>query len=87
MATQMFEGKGHAAVYQKYRFAPGKELQQTILTYLQEKVSGVWPGSRKKQGSGICGSVTLVGATRKNKLIGLKARSGHRRAFLWVVPC
>ncbi|KFO88032.1 Putative methyltransferase, partial [Buceros rhinoceros silvestris] len=37
MATQMFEGKGHAAVYQKYRFAPGKELQQTILTYLQEK--------------------------------------------------
>ncbi|NWI24478.1 GTOMC protein, partial [Sula dactylatra] len=37
MATQMFEGRGHAAVYQKYRFAPGKELQQTILTYLQEK--------------------------------------------------
>ncbi|XP_053925947.1 putative methyltransferase DDB_G0268948 isoform X5 [Cuculus canorus] len=37
MATQMFEGKGHAAVYQKYRFAPGKELQQTILTYLKEK--------------------------------------------------
>ncbi|XP_027746152.1 putative methyltransferase DDB_G0268948 [Empidonax traillii] len=37
MSTQMFEGKGHAAVYQKYRFAPGKELQQTILAYLQEK--------------------------------------------------
>ncbi|NXM68745.1 TMT1 methyltransferase, partial [Serilophus lunatus] len=37
MSTQMFEGKGHAAVYQKYRFAPGKELQQTILSYLQEK--------------------------------------------------
>ncbi|NXG91628.1 CRG1 methyltransferase, partial [Stercorarius parasiticus] len=37
MATQMFEGRGHAAVYQKYRFAPGKELQQTILSYLQEK--------------------------------------------------
>ncbi|KAL2302601.1 hypothetical protein Nmel_010030 [Mimus melanotis] len=37
MATQMFEGKGHAAVYQKYRFAPGKELKQTILSYLQEK--------------------------------------------------
>lgn len=56
MATQMFEGRGHAAVYQKYRFAPGKELQQAILTYLQEKVSGVWPGCRgKNQGSGICG--------------------------------
>lgn len=40
MATQMFEGRGHAAIYQKYRFAPGKELQQTILSYLQEKVSG-----------------------------------------------
>ncbi|XP_008927248.2 putative methyltransferase DDB_G0268948 [Manacus vitellinus] len=37
MTTQMFEGRGHAAVYQKYRFAPGKELQQTILAYLQEK--------------------------------------------------
>ncbi|XP_056351741.1 putative methyltransferase DDB_G0268948 [Oenanthe melanoleuca] len=37
MATQMFEGKGHAAVYQKYRFAPGKELKQTILSYLREK--------------------------------------------------
>uniref|UniRef100_A0A8B9MFD6 Methyltransferase type 11 domain-containing protein n=1 Tax=Accipiter nisus TaxID=211598 RepID=A0A8B9MFD6_9AVES len=37
MATQMFEGRGHAAVYQKYRFAPGKELQQAILAYLQEK--------------------------------------------------
>ncbi|NXW60910.1 CRG1 methyltransferase, partial [Eurystomus gularis] len=37
MATQMFEGKGHAAVYQKYRFAPGKELRETILTYLREK--------------------------------------------------
>ncbi|KAM6129561.1 putative methyltransferase [Pterocles gutturalis] len=37
MATQMFEGRGHAAIYQKYRFAPGNELQQTILTYLQEK--------------------------------------------------
>ncbi|KFP89739.1 Putative methyltransferase, partial [Apaloderma vittatum] len=39
MATQMFEGRGHAAVYQKYRFAPGKELKQTILSYLQEKAS------------------------------------------------
>ncbi|NWU98058.1 TMT1 methyltransferase, partial [Upupa epops] len=37
MATQMFEGRGHAAVYQKYRFEPGKELRQTILNYLQEK--------------------------------------------------
>ncbi|XP_067994119.1 putative methyltransferase DDB_G0268948 [Melanerpes formicivorus] len=37
MSTQMFEGRGHAAVYQKYRFAPGKELQETILTYVQEK--------------------------------------------------
>ncbi|XP_009995309.1 PREDICTED: putative methyltransferase DDB_G0268948 [Chaetura pelagica] len=37
MATQMFEGRGHAAVYQKYRFAPGEELQRAILTYLQEK--------------------------------------------------
>ncbi|XP_062434665.1 putative methyltransferase DDB_G0268948 [Rhea pennata] len=37
MATQLFEGKGHAAVYQKYRFAPGEDLQQTILSYLKEK--------------------------------------------------
>ncbi|XP_065525806.1 putative methyltransferase DDB_G0268948 [Lathamus discolor] len=37
MATQMFEAREHAAIYQKYRFAPGKELQRTILTYLQEK--------------------------------------------------
>lgn len=33
------------------------------------------------------GSVTLVGATGKNKSIGLKARCGHRRAFPGVVPC
>lgn len=37
MATQLFEGREHAAVYQKYRFAPGEELKQTILTYLREK--------------------------------------------------
>uniref|UniRef100_A0A8C3UCL1 Methyltransferase type 11 domain-containing protein n=1 Tax=Catharus ustulatus TaxID=91951 RepID=A0A8C3UCL1_CATUS len=37
MATKRFEGREHAAVYQKYRFAPGKELKQTILSYLQEK--------------------------------------------------
>ncbi|XP_057268320.1 putative methyltransferase DDB_G0268948 [Pezoporus wallicus] len=37
MATQMFETRGHAAIYQKYRFAPGKELQRTILSYLREK--------------------------------------------------
>lgn len=40
MAAQMFEGTQHAAVYLKYRFAPGKELKDTILNYLQEKVSG-----------------------------------------------
>nr|XP_047914478.1 putative methyltransferase DDB_G0268948 isoform X2 [Anser cygnoides] len=37
MATQMFEGRGHAAVYQKYRFSPGEELQGAILGYLREK--------------------------------------------------
>ncbi|NXL86766.1 CRG1 methyltransferase, partial [Alectura lathami] len=37
MAAQMFEGTRHAAVYQKYRFAPGKELKETILAYVQEK--------------------------------------------------
>ena len=37
MATQMFEGTQHAAVYLKYRFAPGKELKDIILAYLQEK--------------------------------------------------
>lgn len=55
MSAQMFEGKGHAAVYQKYRFAPGKELQEAILTYLQEKVSRVRPGCGNKEGSAICG--------------------------------
>ncbi|XP_042730844.1 putative methyltransferase DDB_G0268948 [Lagopus leucura] len=37
MAAQMFEGTQHAAIYLKYRFAPGKELKDTILAYLQEK--------------------------------------------------
>ncbi|NXO05099.1 TMT1 methyltransferase, partial [Rhinopomastus cyanomelas] len=37
MATQMFEGRGHAAVYQKYRFEPGEELRRVILSYLKEK--------------------------------------------------
>ncbi|KFW01180.1 Putative methyltransferase, partial [Eurypyga helias] len=50
MATQMFEGRGHAAVYQKYRFAPGRELQRTILAYLQEKVGRIRPGCRAKHG-------------------------------------
>lgn len=50
MATQLFEGREHAAVYQKYRFAPGEELKQTILTYLQEKVRGVWSGCRGEKG-------------------------------------
>lgn len=49
MATQLFEGREHAAVYQKYRFAPGEELKQTILTYLREKVRGVWSGCRGKK--------------------------------------
>ena len=44
MATQMFEGTQHAAVYLKYRFAPGKELKDIILAYLQEKVSGAQLG-------------------------------------------
>lgn len=43
MATQMFEGRGHAAVYQKYRFSPGEELQGAILGYLREKVSRARP--------------------------------------------
>lgn len=43
MATQMFEGRGHAAVYQKYRFSPGEELRGAILGYLREKVSRAQP--------------------------------------------
>ncbi|XP_066543454.1 putative methyltransferase DDB_G0268948 [Amia ocellicauda] len=37
MATRMFEGKHHATLYQKYRFAPPDELKTLILDYLDKK--------------------------------------------------
>lgn len=38
MTHRLFEGREHAAVYQKYRFAPPGELKEMILQYLDEKV-------------------------------------------------
>lgn len=38
MATQLFEGKDHASVYQKYRFSPQETVQEVILSYLEKKV-------------------------------------------------
>ncbi|XP_030066046.1 putative methyltransferase DDB_G0268948 [Microcaecilia unicolor] len=37
MATQLFEGKEHASLYQKYRLPPPDEVQKLILSYLEEK--------------------------------------------------
>lgn len=37
MAYQLFEGKNHAAVYQKYRFIPPTELKNIIIQYLDKK--------------------------------------------------
>ncbi|XP_069839702.1 putative methyltransferase DDB_G0268948 isoform X2 [Dendropsophus ebraccatus] len=39
MATRLFEGKEHASYYQKYRFGPPQEIQDIILSYLQEKLN------------------------------------------------
>lgn len=37
MAFQLFEGKNHASVYQKYRFTPPTELKNVIIQYLDKK--------------------------------------------------
>ncbi|XP_074120402.1 putative methyltransferase DDB_G0268948 [Sminthopsis crassicaudata] len=37
MSTQLFEGQDHAAIYQKHRFPPPKELLNIIFSYLEEK--------------------------------------------------
>ncbi|XP_041856976.1 putative methyltransferase DDB_G0268948 [Melanotaenia boesemani] len=37
MAFQLFEGKEHASVYQKYRFMPPTELKDIIIQYLDNK--------------------------------------------------
>ncbi|KAM6934645.1 putative methyltransferase [Xenentodon cancila] len=37
MAYRLFEGKGHASVYQKYRFTPPTELKNVIIQYLDKK--------------------------------------------------
>lgn len=37
MAYQLFEGKNHASVYQKYRFVPPTELKNIIIQYLDKK--------------------------------------------------
>ncbi|XP_068959316.1 putative methyltransferase DDB_G0268948 [Petaurus breviceps papuanus] len=37
MSAQLFEGKDHAALYQKHRFPPPKELLNIIFSYLEEK--------------------------------------------------
>ncbi|KAJ6655686.1 hypothetical protein lerEdw1_004739 [Lerista edwardsae] len=37
MATQLFEGKDHAAFYKKYRFSPQEIVQGVIFSYLEKK--------------------------------------------------
>ncbi|XP_029461967.1 putative methyltransferase DDB_G0268948 isoform X2 [Rhinatrema bivittatum] len=37
MATQLFEGKEHASLYQKYRLPPPDEILKLIFSYLEEK--------------------------------------------------
>uniref|UniRef100_A0A8C4XCJ5 Zgc:162396 n=1 Tax=Erpetoichthys calabaricus TaxID=27687 RepID=A0A8C4XCJ5_ERPCA len=37
MAFRLFEGKEHAAVYQKFRFPPPEEIKNTVLKYLDSK--------------------------------------------------
>uniref|UniRef100_A0A674NI31 Methyltransferase type 11 domain-containing protein n=1 Tax=Takifugu rubripes TaxID=31033 RepID=A0A674NI31_TAKRU len=37
MSYQLFEGKDHASIYQKYRFAPPAEVKNYILQYLHKK--------------------------------------------------
>ncbi|XP_061579933.1 putative methyltransferase DDB_G0268948 [Cololabis saira] len=37
MAYRLFEGKGHASIYQKYRFTPPTELKNIIIEYLDKK--------------------------------------------------
>ncbi|XP_027731038.1 putative methyltransferase DDB_G0268948 [Vombatus ursinus] len=37
MSVQLFEGKDHAAIYQKYRFPPSPDLLNIIFSYLEEK--------------------------------------------------
>ncbi|XP_053554558.1 putative methyltransferase DDB_G0268948 [Bombina bombina] len=39
MATRLFEGKGHASVYKKYRFSPPQEIQDLIFNYLGERLT------------------------------------------------
>ena len=38
MTHQLFEGKDHASIYQKYRSAPPDEVKDIVLRYLDEKV-------------------------------------------------
>lgn len=37
MSYQLFEGKDHASIYQKYRFTPPEEVKNVILRYLDAK--------------------------------------------------
>ncbi|XP_043858419.1 putative methyltransferase DDB_G0268948 [Dromiciops gliroides] len=37
MSAHLFEGKDHAAIYQKHRFPPPEELLNIIFSYLEEK--------------------------------------------------
>lgn len=38
MTYRLFEGRDHAAIYQKYRFMPPDEAKNIILQYLDKKV-------------------------------------------------
>lgn len=41
MTHQLFEGRDHAALYQKYRYSPPGEVKDIIIQYLDKKVQYV----------------------------------------------
>lgn len=46
MAYRLFEGKDHASIYQKFRFTPPEELKNTVLQWLDKKVSFLNPDKK-----------------------------------------
>lgn len=60
MAYRLFEGKDHASIYQKFRFTPPEELKNTVLQWLDKKVSFLNPGKTHS----CCAEVHMI---RSNK--------------------
>ncbi|XP_077168047.1 putative methyltransferase DDB_G0268948 [Paroedura picta] len=68
MATRLFEGKAHASIYQRYRFAPPQQLRDAVFAYLaSKKVSSFRLAVDVGCGSG---QSTLWLAERFEKVVG-----------------